>query len=583
MKKILVLVMITIGLSSCDFSNYILEQDYDFTTVFEKSGGTETATYPEIIDFYEDLAAVYPSIKMERIGETDSGEPLHLVTYSRNKSFDLESLREDHSIIMINNGIHPGESDGIDATMMLFRDLAQDSISLPKNTVIAAIPVYNVGGALNRNSFSRTNQNGPKAYGFRGNARNYDLNRDFIKADTRNTRSFYEIFHKVDPDLFIDTHVSNGADYQYTLTHVITQHDQMGGALGNYIKKDLRPAVEEALKKKDWEMTPYVNVFGDVPDKGFTQFLDTPRYSTGYAALWNTPGIMLETHMLKPYDKRVYGAYEFLRSMIDIADKDIELLKKLRAQDTKAFKTKSTYAFDFKVDSSKVSKLQFKGYEAERFPSEVTGFERLKYDTTRPFTKKVDYYDNFTASHEVKIPKGYIVPQAWWPILELLELNNVKMVAFEKDTNMVVEVYRINNYETRTAPYEGHYPHYNVEVESSRKKVSIKRGDFFIPIEQKAAKYLLATLEPQAPDSFFNWNFFDSILQQKEGFSPYVFEEVAREFLDDYPEIENEFLAKKSNDPEFATNWYAQLDWIHKRSEHYEKSHLRYPVLRVSR
>ncbi len=583
MKKILVLVMFTIGLSSCDFSNYILEQDYDFTTVFEKSGGTETATYPQIIDFYEDLAAVYPSINLERIGETDSGEPLHLVTYSRNKSFDFESLREEHSIVMINNGIHPGESDGIDATMMLFRDLAQDSISLPENTVIAAIPVYNVGGALNRNSFSRTNQNGPKAYGFRGNARNYDLNRDFIKADTRNTRSFYEIFHKVDPDLFIDTHVSNGADYQYTLTHVITQHDQMGGALGNYIKKDLRPAVEEALKKKDWEMTPYVNVFGDVPDKGFTQFLDTPRYSTGYAALWNTPGIMLETHMLKPYDKRVYGSYEFLRSMIDIADKDTELLKKLRAQDTKAFKTKSTYAFDFKVDSSKVSELQFKGYEAEKFPSEVTGFERLKYDTTRPFTKKVDYYDSFTASQEVKIPQGYIVPQAWWPILDLLELNNVEMVPFEKDTSMVVEVYRIKNYETRTAPYEGHYPHFNVEVESSRKKVNIKQGDLFIPIEQKAAKYLLATLEPQAPDSFFNWNFFDSILQQKEGFSPYVFEEVAREFLDDYPEIETEFLAKKSNDPEFAANWYAQLDWIHKRSEHYEVSHLRYPVFRVSR
>ncbi len=583
MKKILVLAIFAIGLSSCDFSNYILEQDYDFTTVFEKSGGTETATYREVIDFYEDLAAVYSTINLQRIGETDSGEPLHLVTYSRNKNFDFEELRRDHSIVLINNGIHPGESDGIDATMMLLRDLARDSIVLPENTVIAAIPVYNVGGALNRNSFTRTNQNGPKSYGFRGNARNYDLNRDFIKADTRNTRSFYEIFHLLDPDVFIDTHVSNGADYQYTLTHLFTQHDQMGGALGNYIKTDLRPALEKALKKKDWDITPYVNVFGDVPEKGFSQYLDTPRYSTGYAALWNTLGVMLETHMLKPYDQRVQGTYEFLRSMIDIADEDTELIKKLRSRDTKEFQTRNTYPFDFNIDSSKVSSLEFKGYEAERLPSEVTGFERLKYDTSRPFTKTVDYYDNFSPAREVKTPQGYIIPQAWWQVIDLLELNNVKMIPFEKDTSLTVEVYRIQDYKTRSNSYEGHYPHYDVEVESSRQKVSIRKGDLFIPIKQKAAKYLMATLEPQAPDSFFNWNFFDSILQQKEGFSPYVFEDIAREFLDDHPEIEEEFLAKKEKEPEFASNWYAQLDWIHKKSEHYERSHLRYPIFRVNR
>ncbi|MHA6281332.1 M14 family metallopeptidase [Salinimicrobium sp. CAU 1759] len=583
MKKILALALLTIGLSSCDFSNYILEQEYDFTTVFEKSGGMETATYREVIDFYEDLAAVYSTINLKRIGETDSGEPLHLVTYSRNRNFDFDDLRSDHSIVLINNGIHPGESDGIDATMMLLRDLAQDSIVLPENTVIATIPIYNVGGALNRNSFTRTNQNGPKSYGFRGNARNYDLNRDFIKADTKNTRSFYEIFHLVDPDVFIDTHVSNGADYQYTLTHLFTQHDQMGGALGNYIKTDLRPALEKALRKKDRDITPYVNVFGDVPEKGFSQFLDTPRYSTGYTSLWNTLGVMIETHMLKPYDKRVRGTYEFLRSMIDIADEDAEVIKKLRSRDFKEIQSRNEYALDFKIDSSNISALEFKGYEAERIPSEVTGFERIAYDTTRPFIKTVDYYDNFLPTRKVKTPQGYIVPQAWWQVINLLELNNVKMIPFEKDTSLTLEVYRIKDYKTRSNSYEGHYPHYDIEVESSRQKVSIRKGDFFVPIKQKAAKYLMATLEPQAPDSFFSWNFFDSILQQKEGFSPYVFEDVAREFLDDHPEIEEEFLLKKQNEPDFAANWYAQLDWIHKKSEHYERSHLRYPIFRVNR
>ncbi|MFD2516614.1 M14 family metallopeptidase [Salinimicrobium flavum] len=583
MKKILALVSLLFALTSCDFSNYILEQDYDFTTVYEKTGGKETATYREVIDYYKNLAAVYPRLDLQIMGETDSGEPLHLVIYSNNKDFDLEGMKGKRTILFINNGIHPGESDGIDATMMLFRDLAQDSIPVPENTVIATIPVYNIGGALNRNSFTRTNQNGPKSYGFRGNARNFDLNRDFIKADTRNTRAFYEIFHQVNPDVFIDTHVSNGADYQYTLTHLFTQHNKMGGEMGSYINEKMRPALEKSLQEKKWEITPYVNVFNDIPEKGFSQFLDNPRYSTGYAALWNSFGMMIETHMLKPYDNRVRGTYEVLRSMIEITEKDADTIRKLRARAFEQFPKQKKYAFDFRIDSSKVSNLQFKGYEADIEKSEVTGFDRLRYDTTRPFTKEIKYYNNFKPARQVALPKGYIIPQGWWPVLELLELNEVEMQKFEKDTMLVAEVYKIEDYKTRSSAYEGHYPHSGTKVKTVKQKVRIRKGDFFIPIEQRAAKYLMETLEPEAPDSFFNWNFFDSVLQQKEGFSPYVFEDLAREILDDDPELEDEFLEKKKTDREFANNWYAQLEWIHKRSDHYEISHLRYPVFRINR
>ena len=582
MKKMLFPALICLICVSCDFSNYIIKKEYDFTTVFEKSGGTETATYPQVINYYEDLAEAFPSISLETIGETDSGEPLHLAIYSRSGNFDLEKLRKDHAILFINNGIHPGESDGIDATMMLFRDLAQDSIPLPEHTIIAAIPVYNVGGALNRNSFTRTNQNGPKEYGFRGNARNYDLNRDFIKADTKNTRSFYKIFHELDPDVLIDTHVSNGADYQYSLTHLFTQHDKLGGEAGKYVQTEMMPALKKALLKKDWDITPYVNVFNEVPEKGFSQFLDLPRYSTGYASLWNTFGLMIETHMLKPYDKRVWGTYETLRSMIDITDEDSQLIRKLKNQARKNFPAKENYAFDFEVDSSKTSTLQFKGYEGEMVKSEVTGFDRLKYNRDKPFTKEVTYYDFFKPTQQVKLPRAYIIPQGWWQVLDLLKLNNVQMQQFEKDTILPVQVYRIKDFATVPDAYEGHYLHSDTQVTTSVEKVSIRKGDFLVPLKQKAAQYLMATLEPQAPDSFFNWNFFDSVLQQKEGFSPYVFEDIAREFLDDYPEVEEEFLEKKKKDKDFAKSWYQQLDWIHKKSEHYEKAHLRYPIFRLN-
>ena len=243
MKKIYLSLIGAILLVSCDLSKYRLVKEYDFETIFERSEGMETATYNQVISYYQQLTEAFPTITIEEFGMTDSGLPLHLVTYSPDEEFDLTKLRENKTIIFINNGIHPGESDGIDATMMLFRDYADKKIAVPKNTIIVTIPVYNIGGALNRNSTTRVNQNGPAEYGFRGNARNYDLNRDFIKAYTRNARSFAEIFHHVNPDIFVDTHVSNGADYQYTLTHLFTQHNKLGGELGEYLEKRFNSAV----------------------------------------------------------------------------------------------------------------------------------------------------------------------------------------------------------------------------------------------------------------------------------------------------------------------------------------------------
>lgn len=292
--------------------SFSIKADNSFTTVFEKGNGNQTATYEEVIEFYQRLASQYDNVSMTSVGMTDAGLPLHMVTYRITTDFTEKHNNSDPLTILINNGIHPGESDGIDATMMLFRDYAQGKIKSPKNSVLVTIPVYNVGGSLNRNSTTRTNQNGPDSYGFRGNARNYDLNRDFIKADSLNAKAFMAIFHRVNPDVFIDNHVSNGADYQYVLTHLMTQHNKLGGKLGVYLNSTFQPTLEKTLANKNWPISPYVNVFNRPPDKGFSQFLDSPRYSTGYTTLFNTLGMMLETHMLKPYDKRVQGTYVFL-------------------------------------------------------------------------------------------------------------------------------------------------------------------------------------------------------------------------------------------------------------------------------
>lgn len=576
MKKLIILSLIFIGCHS--------EKEpstFDFETIFEKSQGLETATYDETITYFTNLSKAYPEISIDSIGITDAGKPLHIVTLNPDKVFDFSKIRQNKRIILINNGIHPGEPDGIDATMLLFRDIAEGKITAPKHTVLVTIPIYNIGGSLNRNNTSRTNQNGPNSYGFRGNASNYDLNRDFIKSDTKNARTFAELFHTIQPDVLIDNHVSNGADYQYTLTHLFTQHNKLGGDLGHYLHTEMMPKLEQLLADKQWDITPYVNVFNDLPENGFSQFMDSPRYSTGYAALFNTLGMMVETHMLKPYKPRVEGTYELMKSMIDLVETDGEKITQLRNNALSQLKSATTYPLDWDIDTSKTSTLKFKGYEGTIQPSEITGFNRLKYDRTKLFTKDVVYQNYFKPTTQVSIPKAYLIPQGWWNVLDLLKLNKVEMRELQSDTIITVESYKIETFETRKTPYEGHYQHYNTKVVPSTKSVTFRKGDFYIDTNQNAFRYLLETLEPQAPDSFFNWNFFDSILQQKEGFSPYVWEDQAKELLMKNEALKSAFETKKATEPEFAKSWYAQLEWLHKQSNHYETTHMQYPVYRV--
>ncbi|MCF6182445.1 M14 family metallopeptidase [Lutibacter sp.] len=556
----------------------------NFTTKFEKSKGTETATYLETIAFYKKLAAAYPQITIQEIGETDSGYPLHLILFNTDKNFNINQLKNStKNIIFINNGIHPGESDGIDASMLLLRNLVQspEKIKKLKSIILAIIPVYNVGGALNRNSYSRVNQNGPKEYGFRGNARNYDLNRDFIKADTKNAQSFAKIFTSLNPDVFIDTHVSNGADYQYSITHLFTQHNKLGNDLGTFIEYKMKPAIVNSLHLKNILITPYVNVCGKTPENGFSQFFDSPRYSTGYTTLFNTLGLMVETHMLKPYKIRVEQTYSLLNSVIKFTIKNGTKIKELRKKAVQNILKNKTYPINYQLDKSNFTVFQFKGFEGKIIPSKVTTGKRLFYDETKPYTKPIPYYNQFKPTKYINIPKAYILKNGWWRVLNRLKENHINYTVFEKDTTINVVVQHIKSFKTNPKVFEGHYMHYQTETTQTNQKVKFFKNDIYIPVNQSGARYLFETLEGSATDSFFNWNYFDTILQQKEGYSPYVFEDIAEQCLKENPTLKKALKSKIKSDTAFANNPKAQLDFVYKNSPYYEPAHLKLPIYKV--
>ena len=566
------------------FSFTILAQNQTkYTTYFEKGNGNQSATYQETIAYFQLLANDFETIDIKTMGLTDSGEPLHIVTFNSDATFDFEAIQKNKAVVLINNGIHAGEPDGIDASMQFFRDLALGKIKAPKNTVIVCIPIYNIGGALNRNSSTRANQSGPEEYGFRGNARNYDLNRDFIKSDTRNTKSFVEIFHTTNPDVFIDNHVSNGSDYQYKLTYIMTEPSKLGTILGSYLRKEMMPSLVSDLKKKKIETTPYVNTFHETPDQGFAQFFDSPRYTTGYTSLFNTIGFVVETHMLKKYSDRVKVTYEFMKSTLEFTDANYSKIKQLRKDNEAQFQPNNNYTLQWEIDKNVQEFFTFLGYEAGYKKSEATTGQRLYYDRNKPFKKEVPFFPQYKSIKDITIPKAYVIPRGFWPVIELLKSNGIICQSIQKDTLIEVERYRIVDYKTTNSAYEGHYNHRNTIVNSKTEKRAFAKGDYIILTQQKGIKYILETLEPEAVDSYFNWNFFDPILQQKEGYSDYVFEDTAAQFLRDNPKLKSDLEEKKQKEPEFLNNPKAQLDWIYKQSMYYEKAHLNYPVFRITK
>lgn len=554
----------------------------NITTKFEQSNGTESPTYYEIIDWWKKLDAQSPIVKMQEMGMTDAGFPLHLVIVSTDKDFNLESLhKKNKRIILINNGIHPGEPDGIDASMLLVRDIATNKYKLPSNIVLAIIPVYNIGGCLNRSADYRIDQNGPKEKGFRGNSQNLDLNRDFIKCDSKDARAFAEIFHLSDPDVFVDNHVSDGADYQHIMTLLTSQHNKLGGIMGDYLNKQFEPALYSLMKGKGFDLVPYVNSFGDTPENGWPEYWDSPRYSSGYATLWHTFAFVPETHMLKSYEQRVRSTYALMQCFIEFVSKNSEKIRQLRDQTKQSVKAQVEFPITWQLDRSQFKEITFKGYEATHITSNVSGTPKLFYDRTRPFEKQVKIYNYYAQKQVIRKPKAYILPQGWWKVIDLLKLNKVDMRQLKKDTSIEVEVYHIDNYKSSQRQYEMHHLNSDIKISTTKQKINFRKGDWYIPMNQSANRFLIETLEPQAEDSYFAWNFFDAILGQKEGFSDYAFDDIAADYLKNHPDLQLKLEQKRKEDTSFAKSWRQQLNFVYENSPYLEPDYLRYPVFRI--
>jgi len=550
----------------------------------EKYLSNKSNTWEEAIRFYSDLDKKFDNAVLLTYGNTDSGKPLNLFVIAADSDLDINSIKaKNKAVILINNGIHPGEPDGIDASMKLAEELLTDpkSKKLLEYTVVCIIPVFNIDGSLIRGCCSRANQNGPEEYGFRGNYQNLDLNRDFIKCDAQNTVSFHKIFREWDPDIFIDTHVSDGADYPYVMTMISTQHDKLEKNCGEYLQQKMVPALYQSMEQKKIPMCPYVNSRGETPESGLVEFMETPRFASGYTALFNTFGFITESHMLKPFKERVEATYAIEKSILEFTNSNSKEIRGARDHANTVISRKELFPLQWTLDTTVFELINFKGYEAKYKTSAVTGKQRLYYDRSAPFEKKIRFYNKFKESLTVEKPDAYIIPQCWRKVIEQLQINRIDMQQLIKDSVLVCEVYYLEDYTTSDHAYEGHHVHSNVKVRKEIQKITFFKGDYIVHVNQSENRFIVETLEPQGVDSYFAWGFFDAVLQEKEYFSSYVFEDMAEKLLNEDPLLKKDFEEKKKTDNAFADDSEAQLYFIYQRSPYFETSYKRYPIARL--
>ena len=575
MKHLLVLLAYILISSCTNHQKHVLPSD--------PIRPNQSFHYHEGISWWDSLSNYSEKLSFIPFGATDASYPLHLAIFSNGEE-SLSSIKESNkSILLINNAIHPGEPDGVDASMAFYRKLVSDPefASNFDQLIIVCIPFYNIGGTLNVNSHSRANQNGPEAYGFRGNAQNLDLNRDFVKCDSRNAKSFSTLVQILDPDVYVETHVSNGADYPYVMTYLPTQADKLGYGMDTILRELLNPRLEEAMYKAAFPMVPYVNIHGTSLDSSYTAFYDSPRYSTGMLALRQTFGYITESHMLKPYDERVQATLQFIIELAKLTNTKGDTIQESRKQAKKSISNAGSFPLDWEIDSSRWRTLDFTKYPGKYKTSDVTGAPRLYYDRSSPQAVQMKYYEYMSPTITRTKPKAYLIKAGYHEVIERLQNIEVPMTHLESDSSIEVIQYSISTFETAKDPFEKHYFHYNTSFVTERTQIHFTKGDVVIAMGTPFDRFVVELLEPDGPDSYFNWNFFDAVLQQKEWYSSYVFEDEAANLLASDLQLAASFDSMKLTTPGFADNAQWQLYWIYQQSPHYENAHMRLPIFRI--
>jgi hypothetical protein len=561
----------------------------DWLTFAERSDYRKTPRYDETVAYSKKLDTASDLIVYKSFGKSGEGRDLPLLIAAGGGTFTPEATRKKaKAVVLIQACIHAGESDGKDAGLALLRDIAitKTRQDLLKDVVILFVPIYNVDGHENFNAFNRINQNGPEEMGFRATTANLNLNRDYMKADAPETRAFLKLWNEWKPDFFIDCHVTDGADFRYNVTYEYAHFQEVSPFIKNWMDEHFDKNIVPKVEGEGNLLTHYLQFDGRDVSKGIETFIATPRFATGYVPLRNRAGLLIETHMLKPYKSRVRGTYDILRYTIEeIGENKISLLdaNKKATEETiergKTFDGRRQFALRIETTDKSIP-FAFKGIEYRLEDSEISGAKRIIYGT-KPLDITIPKFDEGKISVSVAPPLYYIVPPQWKDVVGVLEAHGIKFERLTKPLKVEVESYRFSDVKFATASFENRVT-VNFKANPIKETREFPAASIIIPTAQEAANVAIHLLEPNSPDSFVYWGFFNAIFEQKEYGEGYVLEKLAREMLAKNPELKKEF-EEKLKDEKFAKSPRERLNFFYERSPYFINQRIGfYPVGRIT-
>lgn len=573
--------------------SFNLQSQTDFTTHFEKSKFLSTPDYQATVEYFKMLDDNSEYADLFDFGISSQFRELKclLVTKEDRKiiEFNLSNgfKPTQRPLILIINGIHSGEIEGKDASMILLREIliSKEKEYLLDSLSLLIIPIFNVDGHERKSKYNRINQNGPEEMGWRTTALNLNLNRDWMKADSPEMQAMLTLFQTWLPDFIIDTHTTNGADYQYEVTYQVEKYDNIFSEISAFLNNKFVPFLKSEVEKKGYPIFEYVSLkeWNKGLEYGLIDWVTPPRLSTGYFALQNRPSLLVETHMIKPYKNRVFSTKAVLETTLEfIFNHSTEIIELNYLADELTLKTyidnPNFFPLKFQL-TEKYDEVDFKGYEYYREYSEISGTDKIVY-TNKPKNFKLKFYKYHKIIDSVLIPKYYIVPIEYFDLIKKMELHGIRALTINNDTTLEVKRYRFNNIKFADKPYEGRFiPSFDIEEYYER--VDLPKGTFIIPTEQRTLRVIAHLLEPGSDDSFIKWGFMNSIFEQKEYFEFYVMEKIADEMLKEDKKIKEEFEYKIRTDKEFKNNPYQRLNFFYKKSPYWDKNLNVYPIMKL--
>ncbi len=552
-------------------------------TPFEKSGGQETASYDEALDYFARLAKSSRHAKMSPFGVSPQGRTLYNLVVARGRGkTPAQAHRSGKAVVMIQNAIHGGEMEGKDAWMLLLREIliTRELEHLLDHLVLVLVPVFNVDGHERMSRTNRPNQNGPIRMGWRTTSHNLDLNRDYMKADAPEMKALLELYHHWLPDFYIDNHSTDGADYQYHVLYCLETHQNLHSILSGWLESEFIPAVTEDLEEEGFLTAPY-NEANDI-NTGVVNSPAPARLSTGYSAVQNRICLLVEAHSLKPFENRVLSTRAMNVAALEFINEHCEELKdrnRFADEDTvrEYFEEKEPFPITVTL-KSEPQMMPFKGIQFYEEESSITGNSVTRY-TGEPVDLEIPLYNSSEITGTIIVPEAYAIPHEFSFIVEHLTMHGVHVEMLEYCQSWYTERYRFKNVTFASWPYESRLRP-NFELESFEMKMELQPGTWIVPCAQRTLRAIVHLLEPDGADSMVRWGFLNAIFERKEYAEAYIMEPIAQKMLKEDSALRNEFNRRLKNEG-FRNNPKERLDFFYQRSVYFDRTEKVYPIARL--